>query len=176
MFVSRTSHTGSSRTSASGCAVGGWLLTMAAVGGFAFAAGNNLQNTAELPSATPPVATSAQSPQTSGSALTVYLPATAGALADGRGRAVAAPTPTAPSPADIVCDPYRRADSGVTISPVSAFDRTSRSSHHRGPASISRISVTACRLAATSSASGQESSPVKPVAQLTNAGAALPGR
>lgn len=169
MFVSRTSTTGSSRTSASGCVVGGWLLTMAAVGGFAFAAGDNLQDTATLPAATPAVSTTEQSPSTTASAVTVYLPATAGAMADGRGPHVAIATRTAPTLSDLHCDLDRRSGPGLTISRVSSSDRPSRSSSSRGPASISRIGVTACRLAGTSTG------PAKPATQLKSAGAALPG-
>lgn len=152
MPVSRTATT-AARVSPSGCVVGGWLLTMAAVGGFAFAAGDTVQNTADTPAPTPAVAAT-EAPTTSpnpGSAIAVYLPTRAGAFFDGRVTAVPTPTPVVPGPADITCSLIQ--GGGHAISQVRSPDRAARSSNSRGPASVARVSATACRLADTQSAS-----------------------
>jgi hypothetical protein len=147
MFVSRTAAT-TARTSPSGCVVGGWLLALAAVGGFAFAAGDNMHSSTQNPVPTPVVATTPAptNSQISGSAVTVYLPTRVGALSDGRvTAAVNAPVHVQPHPTDIACRLTERA--GLTVSRVHAPDRAVRSSNSRGPASMARVSATACRLA-----------------------------
>ncbi|MBA4024236.1 MAG: hypothetical protein C0482_17920 [Gordonia sp.] len=155
MSVSRSAAAATARTSPSGCVVGGWLLAMAVVGGVAFAAGDNLQSTVDTPIPMPTVAATEAPIAPQGSALAVYLPIRAGALSDGRVvAAVTAPAQVQSLPADIACGLNQR--TGLTITRVHAPDRAAHSSNRRGPASVSRVSATACRLAAT------QATPAKP--------------
>ncbi|WP_207839871.1 hypothetical protein [Williamsia soli] len=162
MSVSRSAAAPTARTSPSGCVVGGWLLTMAVVGGFAFAAGDNLQSTIGTPAPRPAVASTEAPIHPQGSAVVVYLPTRAGALSDGRVTAAVTTPPQERSlPADIACGPNQRA--GLTISRVHAPDRAAHSSNSRGPASVARVSATACRLAAT------QATPAKPAIKAASA-------
>ncbi|ORM36887.1 hypothetical protein [Williamsia sp. 1135] len=162
MSVSRSTATATARISPSGCVVGGWLLTTAAVGGFAFVAGDNIQSTIDTPTPMPAVASIEAPALSQGSAVAVYLPTRAGALSDGRVTvAVTTPAQVQSLPADIACGLNQRA--GLSISRVHAPDRAAHSSNSRGPASVARVSATACRLAAT------QATPAKPAIKAASA-------
>jgi hypothetical protein len=162
MFVSHSAAETTVRTRPSGCVVGGWLLTMAAVGGFAFAAGDNIQSTIDTPAPTPAVATTEAQISSQPSAIRVFLPTRAGALSDGRVTAADnTPADVQSLPADIACRLTERA--GLALSRVHAPDRAARSSNSRGPVGVSRVSATACRLAAT------RANPAKPAIKAASA-------
>jgi hypothetical protein len=132
MFVSRARQTASSGTLRSHTVIGGWLLTTAAVGAFAFVAGDNAQQELDgqviTPAAT--ISTTTQTPPLAG--VVTHAKVTAAVVHATRG--------TGSQPAG--CGRFRSAQHMTHGMPR---ERAVQSSNRRGPITVARAGDSTCR-------------------------------
>jgi hypothetical protein len=143
MFVSRVHETASSSTLRSTGVVGGWLITTAAIGAFAFVAGNNVEQQTLGQGVTPAnvVSVTTESVTTQPAIATTLTPALGGVVAHAKVTAAVVNATQGPGPHVAGCGPFRSAQR-VGYTPVR--ERSAQSSNRRGPITLARAGDTSC--------------------------------
>jgi hypothetical protein len=151
MFVSRVHETASPGTLRSASVIGGWLITTAALGAFAFVAGNHVEQQTLGQVVTPAgvVSVTTESVTTQPAMTTTLMPALGGVVAHAKVTAAVVNAPQGSGPHVAGCAQFR---STQRVSYTPFRERAAQSSNRRGPITLARAGDTSCRHATIASA------------------------